>query len=337
MARPPRCISSIISCALPAFQPGWAATWASPSPKSICRARRTRRSGKVFVLEISSFQLDHIETISLPRFAVLLNLTPDHLDRYADLNAYYASKLRIFDNQLAEDTAVLNGEDANILSRYQGKAQKRIFSRITPGYISITRDGMISLESNGQLRPILPRDLLTIPGPHNLSNALAALAAVQDYVADQALLAKGLSTFQAVPHRLEYLGDCLGISFYNDSKSTNVDSTRVALESFQQKVWIVLGGKDKGGDFATLEPLLREKAAGILLIGGAAPVIAEQLSDDLPIHQLTTLDEAVETALEKGQVGDILLLSPACASFDQYENYEARGEHFRELYGSHKS
>jgi len=285
----------------------------------------------IFVLEVSSFQLDHIESFK-PQVAVVLNLTPDHLDRYQSLNDYYESKLGMFRNLDAGCTAILNRDDPELSLRDFQVPNKRYFSvESSIGGTAMLAEGVLGLMREGGWSPVLPAKVLPIPGKHNLSNALAALAAVMDFVDSPEVLAQGLMTFASVPHRIEYVGKVKGIRCYNDSKATNIASTEVAIESFSQPLWLILGGKDKGGDFTELLHLLEGRSREILLIGDAAEIIENQIGRSLHTQRVETLENAIQYCFEQGEPGDVLLLSPACASFDQFENYEARGDHFRQL------
>ncbi|MCF7922038.1 MAG: UDP-N-acetylmuramoyl-L-alanine--D-glutamate ligase [Candidatus Marinimicrobia bacterium] len=290
----------------------------------------------IFVLEVSSFQLDNIDTFK-PQVAVILNLTPDHLDRYASLAAYYESKLGIFKNLDETGTAVINRDDPE-LSRHDINIDNiRYFSVFSPlGGQAMLAEGIIGMMEEGEWKPILPAKALPLPGKHNLSNALAAVAAVMDFISDPEILAQGLMTFAAVPHRIEYVGKIKGIRCYNDSKATNIASTEVAIHSFPEPLWLILGGKDKGGDFTSLVSQLEANTKAILLVGAAADLIETQMSPALPTRKVETIASAISYCLEHGKPGDVLLLSPACASFDQFDNFEVRGDHFRTLIQSHE-
>jgi len=285
----------------------------------------------IFVLEVSSFQLDNIDTFK-PRVAAILNLTPDHLDRYASLSAYYESKLGILRNLDENCTAVINRDDPELSGHEFGGNTTRYFSVKSPlGGDAMLAEGIIGMMKDGEWNPILPAKALPLPGKHNLSNALAAVGTVMDFIDDPEILAQGLMTFSAVPHRIEYVGKVRGIRCYNDSKATNIASTEVAIQSFQQPLWLILGGKDKGGDFTTLIPQLEGSAREVLLVGAASDIIETQINPALTVRKLETIENAINYCLENADEGDVLLLSPACASFDQFENFEARGDHFRTL------
>lgn len=288
-------------------------------------------SKPVYVLEVSSFQLDHIESFK-PQVAVILNLTPDHLDRYQSLNDYYESKLGMFRNLDADCVAVLNRDDAELSAREFKVPCMRYFSIDNlAGGSAMLAEGVLGTMRDQGWSSILPAKALPLPGKHNLSNALAAIAATMDFIDDPGLLAQGLMTFEPVPHRIEYVGQIKGIRCYNDSKATNIASTEVAVSSFNQPLWLILGGKDKGGDFNALIPLLEVHTKEVLLIGSASETIFNQIGNTIPTQQVETLDKALAHCLEHGDSGDVLLLSPACASFDQFKNYEDRGDQFRSL------
>jgi UDP-N-acetylmuramoylalanine--D-glutamate ligase len=293
-------------------------------------------SNPIFVLEVSSFQLDNIDSFK-PQVAVILNLTPDHLDRYASLTAYYDSKLGMLRNLDDTCVAVINRDDPELARHDINVDHRRFFSVTDPaGGDAMLAEGIIGMMRDGEWSPILPAKALPLPGTHNLSNALAAVASVMDFVKDPEILAQGLMTFSAVPHRIEYVGKIRGIRCYNDSKAINIASTEVAIHSFPQPLWLILGGKDKGGDFTTLIPQLEATTREVLLVGAASDIIETQISSGLRTRKVETIAAAVNYCLEHGEEGDVLLLSPACASFDQFDNFEARGDHFRALVQTHE-
>ena len=200
----------------------------------------------IFVLEVSSFQLDNIETFK-PQVAVVLNLTPDHLDRYPSLAAYYESKLGMLRNLDENCIAVINRDDPELARHDINTDHTRFFSMSSPsGGDVMLAEGVIGIMRDGEWSPILPAKALPLPGKHNLSNALAAVAAVMDFIGNSEILAQGLMTFSAVPHRIEYVGKINGIRCYNDSKATNIASTEVAIHSFPQPLWLILGARTRG-------------------------------------------------------------------------------------------
>jgi UDP-N-acetylmuramoylalanine--D-glutamate ligase len=285
----------------------------------------------IFVLEVSSFQLDNIHDFK-PDVGMILNLTPDHLDRYASVDAYFSSKVGMFKNFDANSVAIVNQDDAESMKRGITVENMRYFAVDSQiGADTMLAEGVLGIMREDGWVPILPAKALPLPGRHNLSNALAAVAAVMDFIEDPTIIAQGLMTFTSVPHRIEYVGTVNGISCYNDSKATNIASAEVAINSFNQPLWLILGGKDKGGDFTQLIPLLEDRVKQTLLVGAAAESIKSQIGDAINVLQFDTIDQAVEHCLTSADEGEILLLSPACASFDQYDSFEARGDHFRSI------
>ena len=285
----------------------------------------------VTVAEISSFQLETIDKFR-PEIGVLLNLTPDHLDRHASFEEYAAAKMRMFENQLDRDAAVLNADDPEVTRRMPAKPHVYWFSRqkrVVMG--AFVRDGQILFRNEGTETALASCEEIALRGAHNLENVLAACAAAYLAGADPASIAAGVKTFRAVEHRLEFVAEIGGVSFYNDSKATNVDATLKALEAFPGSLLVILGGKDKGSDYSALREPLRQRARLALLIGAAAEKIAAQIGDAVPAEHARTMERAVAMAAERAQAGDVVLLAPACASFDQFENYEHRGRVFKEL------
>lgn len=284
----------------------------------------------VFVLEVSSFQLDHIDTFH-PRIALILNLSPDHLDRYSTVEEYYNSKLQIWKNSSDLDIIGYNVDDPLLQNTEKPQADQLGFGLSTnPNLFATVRNGKLGTIENGHFRPILAESELPIPGSHNVSNALAAILAISPFVDDPVAIANALKSFKPVPHRIEYVATVKGMRFYNDSKATNVASTAVAIQSFTDPEWVILGGKDKGGEFYTLAVDLAQRARMVLLVGQATEIIAGQLAGTIDTESVETIDHAIDYALKHGQRGDVVLLSPGCASYDQFNNYEHRGEFFKE-------
>jgi UDP-N-acetylmuramoylalanine--D-glutamate ligase len=286
----------------------------------------------IVVLEISSFQLETIEQFC-PWIAAILNITPDHLDRHHTFQAYVDAKARIFENQKAGDFVVLNADDPTCVGlKDRIKGSLYWFSRkqaVEQG--AYVKGDDIMFRQDGLQTVILSRHDIHLKGAHNLENVLAAVCMSMLAGCSPEQVRRGVSEFRAVEHRLEMVSTIHGVGFYNDSKATNVDATVKALESFPGNIHIILGGKDKGSDYTVLKPLLRERAKKVYLIGAAAEKIASQISGSAPLVHSGTLDRAVKQAFEAAQPGDIVLLAPACASFDQFENYEQRGRVFKEL------
>jgi UDP-N-acetylmuramoylalanine--D-glutamate ligase len=285
----------------------------------------------VTVAEISSFQLETIEAFR-PDIGVLLNLTPDHLDRHESFEQYAAAKIRMFENQLERDFAILNADDPEVTRRMPSRPHIYWFSRqkrVAQGAFLL--EDQIIFRQDGSETFLLGREDIPLKGDHNVENVLAACAASYLAGADPASIASGVKTFQGVEHRLEFVAQINGVTFYNDSKATNVDATVKAIESFPGSLIVILGGKDKGTGYAELREPLRKRARLVLLIGAAAPKIASQLEGAVPIEHAGTIGRAVELAAERAKPGDVVLLAPACASFDQFENFEHRGRVFKEL------
>jgi UDP-N-acetylmuramoylalanine--D-glutamate ligase len=285
------------------------------------------------VLELSSFQLETIATFRA-HIGVALNVTQNHLDRHHTFVRYAAAKARLFETQQPGDFAVLNADDPVC----------RDYAEVTPAvaqWFSSRRNVKPGASlCGGQLivlkRPLMKAAELPIRGRHNIENVLAAsLAAVRAGVGVEAIAA-AVRTFRAVEHRLEFVRQLSGIDFYNDSKATSVDATLKAVEAFEegaggQRLWVILGGKDKGLDYSLLREPLRAKARAALLIGAASGKIAAALDGAVPLVDVGTLQAAIEHAYRNGAPGDTVLLAPACASFDQFRSYEHRGEVFKEL------
>ena len=289
------------------------------------------RSARDFVCEVSSFQLEAVEQFAA-HVAVLTNITPDHLDRHDGFGDYVRLKKRIFENQRPQDFAIVNADDAAsrpILTR----ARHVAFSRLerVPGGAWVEGGSLVS-EIAGARRVIVSRRDLALPGVHNLENALAALAAADCLGAPTAAIAAGLKNFRGLPHRTELVAEAAGVAWVNDSKGTNVDATKKSLEGFPGgSVILILGGRDKHGDFPALAPAVARAAREVLTIGEAAGLIEAALAGVVPVERAGTMDRAVERAAGLARAGDTVLLSPACASFDQYANYEERGDHFAAL------
>ncbi|MDD3562827.1 MAG: UDP-N-acetylmuramoyl-L-alanine--D-glutamate ligase [Candidatus Cloacimonetes bacterium] len=276
------------------------------------------------VLEISSFQLDLIKSFA-PQVAILLNLTPDHLNRYPDFAAYCDSKMGIFRYQSSKDFAVLYQDSSEINKRDQSiKARKLYFSGIakdTPAHI----DGKFIHVGSEKLSVYD----LKIKGRHNQLNAMAALLSIQALDLDMSQSMKAATSFKALPHRLEYVDSIHGVSFYNDSKATNCDSTKSALESFERPIHIILGGSDKGEDFSLLTDSLQKHAVKAYITGDTADLMREAWLGKVPLEFAGDLASSVRKAFSEAASGDNIVLSPACASFDHFKNFEHRGEVFK--------
>ena len=286
----------------------------------------------IAVLEVSSFQLETVQTFR-PKVAVVLNITPDHLDRHRTFTTYVDAKARIFENQQATDFAVLNADDSTCVAlAARTRAQPFWFSRnqeVNRG--ACARDGWITFRDAKTQTEVMPISEIPLKGPHNLENVLAAICVGAAMGCKPGAMRLAVHDFKAVEHRLEYVATIRGVEYYNDSKATNVDATIKALESFPANIHIILGGKDKGSDYSMLKDLLRQRAKQVYTIGAAAEKIESQIKSSIEIVHAETLDVAVKRIASAAEAGDIVLLAPACASFDQFENYEERGRVFKQL------
>ena len=289
------------------------------------------------VLEVSSFQLETVETFK-PRIALVLNITPDHLDRHGTFEAYAALKARITEFQTAEDFLILNGEDKETqLIAAKTKAQVYWFSGRRPikqGAFVYGESILFVPREGAKAEPVMPVAEISLAGAHNVENVLAAVCAARLAGVESETIRAAVAAFRAVEHRLEFVREVGGVRYYNDSKATNVDATRKALESFAGGIHLILGGKDKDSDYTTLAPLLRERVKTVITIGSAAEKIERELDGVVKIESAETLARAVAFAHETAAAGDTVLLAPACSSFDQFENYEQRGRVFKELVAS---
>ncbi len=288
-------------------------------------------AGHTLVLEVSSFQLDTAPSFH-PAVAQLLNVTPDHLDRYPSFEAYAKSKALIFANQVPSDVAVLNRGDARCAQLGPSlHARVRWFGTAGGPFEGAGVDaGWISLFNDGETVRILPVSELPLRGAHNLENALAACVAAAVLGVKPTALPEGLRTFRGVEHRLELAGTVGEVTFINDSKATNVDAQEKALKSFPEPVVLIAGGQDKGADFTRLAPLLPGAVRAAILIGDAAPKIEAAWQGVVRVHRAGSLDEAVRKGYELANPRGVVLLSPGCASFDMFENFEDRGRKFRD-------
>jgi len=285
----------------------------------------------VTVAEVSSFQLETIEAFR-PDVGVLLNLTPDHIDRHGSFEAYARAKQRLFENMLDRDAAVLNADDPEVARRGPAHAQTFWFSRqkrLAAG--AFVRGDEILFRHEGTESVLMRRRDIPLRGEHNLENVLAASAAAILAGAPADAIAAAVRTFPGVEHRLEYVAEIRGVAFYNDSKATNVDATLKAIDAFPGSLFVILGGTDKGSPYTPLREPLRAKAKLALVIGAAADKIRNELDGAVAIERAGTLDRAVTIAFERAKPGDTVLLAPACSSFDQFDNFEHRGCAFKEI------
>ncbi len=287
------------------------------------------------VIELSSFQL---EGVTEGRFhgAAILNVTPDHLDRYASQEAYGLAKARIFDRQQAGDFAVVNGDDPAVLALARlARAPTYAFTldgqRTNPGFAGVCVGGRDRFAFTFGRPASFTVDNRALRGAHNLQNAMAAaMMARLAGIGDEAIQ-RGLDAFPGLAHRLELVRERAGVEWINDSKATNVDSALVALRALPGRVWLIAGGKGKGAPYAPLVEAAKGKVQGVLTIGHDAPALAEAFGAQAPVHACQTIDRAVAKAAEISTAGDVVLLSPACASYDQFDNFEHRGDTFKAL------
>jgi UDP-N-acetylmuramoylalanine--D-glutamate ligase len=284
------------------------------------------RKADFVIAEISSFQLETIDTFR-PRTAILLNITEDHLDRYAAFGDYVSAKMRIFENQAADDQALLS---TDIVDTDGIAARKHYFStRQGTGAEAFLKDGILHVRA-GDKEFTYRRDISPLVGIHNSENLLAALLTAHIYGLERDVIEKTVRDFRGLSHRVEFIREKDGIRFYNDSKATNVDATKRALESMDGKVVLIAGGKDKGGSYGFITPLA-DRIKGLVLIGEARQRIETELGAHVATHAAADLADAVERAFRLAGRGDTVLFSPMCSSFDMFENYKARGDAFRRI------
>jgi UDP-N-acetylmuramoylalanine--D-glutamate ligase len=291
------------------------------------------------VLEVSSFQLESTEEFH-PKIAVILNITPDHLDRHGTFENYALAKERIFAVQDDHDYLVLNADNPRT-AEAEARSHAPVYWFSAKHEVSRgawARKGNVVYRSgpDATIETILPVSKIPLKGEHNVENVLAAVCAARLAGVSIAAMARAVENFRAVEHRLEFVAAINGVEYYNDSKATNVDATAKAVASFPGGIHLILGGKDKNSDYATLAPLLRDRVRAVYTIGAAASKIESHLRGVVPIHSSETLANAVSAAASAARPGDVVLLAPACSSFDQFENYEERGRVFKQLVADQK-
>ena len=294
----------------------------------------------VFAVEASSFQLEGIDTFC-PRVAVFLNLSVDHLDRHASFDDYAHAKGRIFENQTADDWAVVNADDPGVLSLARGSRARLVRFSATDrphphplpqrerGRVAYFENGLAQLRLEGGTETLFNRATVTLPGPHLAGDLLAAAVAARLLGAPATAIARAVAAFSGIEHVLERVGEVDGVRFFNDSKATNVDAARKSLEAFDGPLIVIMGGRYKGGDFADLRDAATGRCKTILAIGEARDLLATGLSPVVPVVACDTLAEAVERAQAAAAPGDTVLLAPACSSFDMFEDYADRGRAFK--------
>jgi len=295
-------------------------------------------SNGVAVVEVSNFQLETIADFK-PFVASILNITPDHLDRHGTMDAYKKIKYRITENQDSGDVFILNAEDeVSSGDTIESKATRLLFSVSDhPTATVFVRDNTLWLrDANGE-RPVIETNDIYIPGPHNLQNAAAAVAMTAQVGVTPETMADVLRTFPGVEHRMERAGTVAGVNFINDSKATNVDSVVWALKSVDTPLYLIMGGREKGAPYAPIATVGKNKIRGIVAIGEAKENIFAQLGRAFPVQFAATLEQAVRKCFELAIPGETVLLSPACASFDMFDNFEQRGRAFKAAVASLKN
>ena len=296
----------------------------------LCGVAPSLAMGEFVVTELSSFQLETIEAFR-PRVALLLNLAPDHLDRYDSVEDYYRAKARIFENQRPSDVAIVNADDPLVLqAAARARGWRIAFSRTRPldagAYVE---ENQLVLALDGRREVMCRVSELKIQGVHNLENALAAGLAAAAVGVPPMAVRTALTSFEGLEHRLEFVAEIGGVRYVNDSKGTNVGAVIRSLESFTDPVVLIAGGRDKHSDFASLLPLVRERVKRLILIGEAAPTLRRELTGACPMEEASSLEEAVLRAAAAASPGEVVLLSPACASFDMFADFEERGRVFK--------
>lgn len=297
---------------------------------------RQADASSVVVLELSSFQLEKIETLR-PKAAIVLNVTPDHLDRYAGIDEYGQAKLRIAMNQGPDDRLVYNADD-EWLKRIPSEGLKSTLLEYSiereVGRGAFVRDGMlvVRMEEDAEIEEVIPVGDIGIRGPHNLGNSMAAVLAARSMGVEVEPIRRALRSFKSLPHRLEEVAVIEGVRYVNDSKGTNTDALRYALESFDEPIVLIAGGRAKKNDYTALLPLIRDRVKGTVLIGEAADEMEKAFGSlTKTVRAGFSLEDALESATSLAEPGDVVLLSPACASFDMFDNFEHRGEVFRQI------
>ncbi|MCS7228654.1 MAG: UDP-N-acetylmuramoyl-L-alanine--D-glutamate ligase [Candidatus Kryptonium sp.] len=286
----------------------------------------------IVVLEVSSFQLDHIESFK-PKVSVLLNITPDHLDRYDSFGDYVLSKFRIFKNLKEDDFAVYNYDDEIVQPYAESlnviKLPFSVVERLSCG--AFIEDEYIVLSYKNKKEKILKMKDLKLRGIHNVYNSLAAALAARAMEVRNEIIRESLQSFEGVEHRLEFVREINGVKFINDSKATNVNSLWYALESFDEPIILIAGGRDKGNDYSKVYDLVKKKVKLIIAIGESKEKIYNEFKNLTEVVKVDSMEEAVRKSYEEAKPGDVVLLSPACASFDMFRDYEHRGEVFKKL------
>ena len=286
------------------------------------------------VLEVSSFQLETTQQFH-PNIAIILNITPDHLDRHGTFENYARAKERIFAAQDEQDQVILNADNvraAAAAARSKAKVYWFSLEHPVPQGTWVENGFVVYREAkDAATEKVLPLSGIPLKGEHNMENVLAAVCAARLAGAPAEAIRRAIEQFKAVEHRLEYVATLNGVEYYNDSKATNVDATAKAIAAFSSGIHLILGGKDKNSDYTQLADLLRTRVRAVYTIGSAAAKIESQLRGMVQLHSCETLEKAVNAAAAAARPGEVVLLAPACSSFDQFESYEHRGRVFKEL------
>jgi UDP-N-acetylmuramoylalanine--D-glutamate ligase len=292
----------------------------------------TTQKDDFIVAEISSFQLQWVEKFR-PFIAVLLNITCDHINYHGSFDEYRRIKARVFANQTKADFAILNAADKEqngMSDSIKARIVKFSSKEVLPEGIFVTNKNIV-LKMPDMDKENYPLKIINLPGSHNVENVMAAIMAARFCGCGQEDIIAALSAFRGLPHRIEFAGEKNSVKFYDDSKGTNVGSVLRALETFDKPVILLLGGRDKDGDFESLRPLLKTKTKEVILFGEARDRIASLIGRDMPIFKKTKLQDAIESAYKDAGPGDVVLLSPGCASFDEFANYKERGNYFKDV------
>lgn len=294
------------------------------------------RENEFVSLEISSFQLDLIKKFR-PKVGMILNITPDHLNRYDyKVENYAGSKQRIYENQNSDDFLILN-KDSELLMKHWTKSKSKVYYFSTKSKVEdgcFIENGEIKFVQNGKEEFSCKREDIFLRGNHNLQNAMSVIIAARIFDLNNEKIINSLRNYKGVPHRLELVREINGVKFINDSKATNVDSVWYALQSFDEPIFLILGGQDKGNDYSLIEPLVIEKVKKIYSIGSSAETVFNFFHKKVKVEIKKDLEEVINIAINETRSGDVVLLSPACASFDMFNNYEHRGDVFKQLVNS---
>jgi len=293
----------------------------------------------IVILEVSSYQLDNIEEFR-PRISVIMNITPDHLDWHGGFENYLKAKMKITLNQAGEDIAVINYDDELLRESTKDLKIRKSFFSIKENLIekkietgSYSNKGKIIYfdKAKNIEEEIMESREINIRGNHNLYNSLAAVISARSFGIKKEIIRDTLKTFEGVEHRIEFVKEISGVRFYNDSKATNIDSLIVALESFESNIILILGGREKGNDYSAVDKLIRDRVKEIIAVGEAKDKIYDHFNQIKKVIRVNSFEEAVSTSKEISQSGDVVLLSPACKSFDMFDSYEHRGKEFKRL------